>query len=1066
MSENSTRWTKRRGWVRRAGLFVLAVLASVPAGAFSTVASNITGGGGAARHPFDKNSQRKVVRDTDGACYVVYSYRSGSRNQIRIARSGDCATGWESYILSTNAAYDFYFPSIDTNDAGTELHVVYYHSVNGGRVHYTKNASLTGTGWKTAANWTKANGSAGVDYVACATNWSSQWPITCSGNTSYNNVVAPVIAVDDSGVPHVAYPRRYNASGQVRAEVHYSYWTGSAWSAQQRVSNLSGGNEGSRDEDLAPSIDWQDGYVHILYADESSYLSYTYADRYRYVRNTTAGTYTAFGTPVTVMQNTGQNAVPGSLAADGAKVWTVGGWESAATNSNMFNHSLDDGVTWTQGTTGAVFDSTFSENPWVPVVGVNPGAKDHRAINRYWTNPKVIQSYLWDGSTFGTRTSTGEAVTDTHNDSYLSIEKHKLLGATDMIYCWYYGTGTGDAIRCSSITGLDTPLVGWPSLSVTAGTNTFTVTSLQTFEAVFDTTAGGGIKDFYDLNEDPVRAYDLAGGTGTSTTSMELVNQRITASGGSVGDFLTGANDSAVDFAKLEILEATPIRVRLRSKSFFEKPGTSEILPGVKVVRDWTVYGGGRMSYGSKLRTTRTPLLFSVTNRRYELVAHYLSSGPLSNWAAAVRNTTLALPGPSMASFGGQDFIMTYSDPGVSGLLTDFMMNQAYPIPTSVNQIQASRVAAEQAVQVAWVDNSPVTALPSPSGSYSTDNGESWDGSVWFKPNDLAYNSTEAFYRVSDHNLPDDLTFTRGSGWYDASEHSSSPSDEFNDDEGAYVLDMNPSTGLAFDISWKSFFSAPRWTPFFKIRGWRSFGPPSVTLEGTSLAYNDDFESSVKPVSRAHLAEKLLWHSTLQNSTAVLPRPTGTLDVGAGGGANGITYQSARFGSGAYFNNTSDYINAITGVNGFDGAAGAVEFWYQPTYDHTSTSTHPFWRTMTWGSQCMGFIHYNARLYFRASATSSTCSSNYSEVNVPSTAYSWKAYDWVHLRVDWSAARKMRVFVNGKLVGDFDHLPHPHQLPEPRESRRLLLQLHATGQLRLPRGDHRRVPRVRRLRIR
>ena len=193
---------------------------------------------------------------------------------------------------------------------------------------------------------------------------------------------------------------------------------------------------------------------------------------------------------------------------------------------------------------------------------------------------------------------------------------------------------------------------------------------------------------------------------------------------------------------------------------------------------------------------------------------------------------------------------------------------------------------------------------------------------------------------------------------------------------------------------------------------------PLVTLEGTTLAINDDFKSSIKPVSRAHFAEKLLWHSTFENATAVLPRGSGgTLDVGSGGGASGVTYQSARYGSGAYFNNTSDYINAITGINGFDGSAGAVDFWYQPTTDHTDTSTHPFWRTQSWGSNCMGFIHYNGALYFRASATSNICNTGYSEVNVPSTAYSWKAYDWVHLRVDWSASRKMRVFVNGKLVG-------------------------------------------------
>ena len=259
---------------------------------------------------------------------------------------------------------------------------------------------------------------------------------------------------------------------------------------------------------------------------------------------------------------------------------------------------------------------------------------------------------------------------------------------------------------------------------------------------------------------------------------------------------------------------------------------------------------------------------------------------------------------------------------------------------------------------------------------------------MWFKPNDLTYNSTDAFRRTSDHNGPDDLTFTRGGGWY-ASEHSSASSDEFNDHEGAYVLDMDPATGLAFDIDWNSFVPYVRRTPF-KIRGWRSLAPPAVTLEGTALTYREDFSSSVKPISRAHVAEKLLWHSTFENAAAVLPRPSGTLDVGSGGGASGITYQSARYGSGAFFNNTSDYINAITGITASTGSAGAIDFWYQPTYDHTNTSTHPLWRTMTWGTQCMGFIHYNARLYVRASATSSICNTNYSEVNVPSTAYSWR----------------------------------------------------------------------------
>ena len=63
------RRTVRCSWA----LSLVAPRNAAPTEARTTVASRVTNGSGVSQNPFDKASQRKVVRDSSGACYVVFT---------------------------------------------------------------------------------------------------------------------------------------------------------------------------------------------------------------------------------------------------------------------------------------------------------------------------------------------------------------------------------------------------------------------------------------------------------------------------------------------------------------------------------------------------------------------------------------------------------------------------------------------------------------------------------------------------------------------------------------------------------------------------------------------------------------------------------------------------------------------------------------------------------------------------------------------------------------------------------------------------------------------------------
>ena len=428
---------------------VLGLLALGWAGAAearTTVATNVTNGSGVGQNPFDKASQRKVVRDAAGACYVVFTqtrcYGAGcpstptyQNREVVLARSLDCDTSWQQALLLSSAVSgtEYLYPSIDLSDDRQTLHLVAY-STNPTGVLYTQNASLSGAGWSTADNWKRAGGidptPGAVDYDTIAT--------TLSG--------APAVAVDSEDRPHVVY---VDADASSRPNVFHTRHTG-AWTPPVNLSLVTTGVPANLPSALDPSIDAANGYLHVLFKDDSltGDASPT-TDRFRYVRN--AGTYnfTTFNAPVTVIQRgTPSAARPGSLAAYGRRVFVVGGF-NVLNEYGWRNESADDGATWSQGATGTIFESSILAYTYV--VGLNPAAPDHRLATMRADGAQEVYRYGWSGVTWGSRvtTATESGSIPPSTGAHISIEKHKPPSADNIVYCWYNGSSGVDRLYCS-----------------------------------------------------------------------------------------------------------------------------------------------------------------------------------------------------------------------------------------------------------------------------------------------------------------------------------------------------------------------------------------------------------------------------------------------------------------------------------------------------------------------------------------------------------------------------------------------------------------------------------------
>ena len=533
---------------------------------------------------------------------------------------------------------------------------------------------------------------------------------------------------------------------------------------------------------------------------------------------------------------------------------------------------------------------------------------------------------------------------------------------------------------------------GCCSLSTAETATTLTITGAGQFEMGFNTATGGGIDRLYDLAEDPTRLYDLAGGAGDEETLLGLWVEYS-------GTYYT---TNGAPGSKLDLLEATPTRVRVRGDSFFEADGGTTILPGMKGVTDYSVYGIGRTA------ARLTDLNFDPSPRAYasriiDTNAHWTAGLPLSNYLRCYQGN--AACGAGAGSTGQEDWLLGVRD--VASARTDFLfiLSQDWAQANSVAYFSDN--GPSQYSSQSWTETASVNIPAS----------QSWNLLTYFRPTNLVSTPLPAgdpavTSRSNDYRTPSAvIALAGGSQWQDAAENTAAGADFFNESEAAYALDMSFGSSMSFDLD----VAFPRYHPFFKIRNWRSFSEaPLVTLESVALVKNLDYKAAVKPVSRAHFAADVLWHSTLQDATSVNTSP----DIGSPGVSNAVGYVAARYGQGADVTANNQYISfpvtngAGAATEDFDGAKGAVEFWYKPTWNHNDTAQHDLGGV---------YLDVNNHFQFQKLATNVlrfriAISGTFYDCTVAAANYSWRANDWVHLRFEWDdspvSGPEQRIVIN------------------------------------------------------
>jgi len=580
-----------------------------------------------------------------------------------------------------------------------------------------------------------------------------------------------------------------------------------------------------------------------------------------------------------------------------------------------------------------------------------------------------------------------------------------------------------DSMRDSGV-GLVGPFVSYGAeaahccdLQVTEAATTLTVTATNRFRAVYALSAGGSMEQLYDLEEDPGASLDLAGAVAGSPSPRGLHNTGVRVAG---TYYNTGINDNG---ARIDLLEATPARVKLRQESFYQS-NTGVRLGGLKAVADHVVYPVGRTALRWRRRAT-APAGVTYTTEFHETMVRHLAAGPLANTLVYFQ-----LAGAGVGT-GLDAFALTQNESaGTPGARTDFLNIIQRDWSTVQGHLATADLTdrnpnpGEERINAYWVDTTGATILPG-AGPY-VGQGETWDFLAYLKPATIANHAdTAATSRSADYRGPDALTVGPGSAWSEASQNTSA-GDDFNEAEAAYVLtlDPTPGQGLTFQIDGSA--GTPRHYPFFKIRQWRSFqGTPVVRLNGGSpLAPGTRFRSAVKPLSRAHWASTLDWHCTMDSTTAC---NAGNLDVGTGvgGSTSGtVTVQAGRYGNALLFDQNADGVTAA--ASDFNRNVGAVDLWYQPRYNHNDGNTYLLWynRAGTGPYHCFALYKdgvTNALAFtVIVGAPNPTCDGGGTAytASAPVGAYSWRAYDWVHLKSSWNAAgaagtRKLRIVMNG-----------------------------------------------------
>jgi len=641
-------------------------------------------------------------------------------------------------------------------------------------------------------------------------------------------------------------------------------------------------------------------------------------------------------------------------------------------DNNVAHYKKDAGFndSWSRVTSDATEASTSIDR-----VGLTAAGSGNLILFYSKTDARIYYR-RFDGTSWGSE-ATVKSDTTTLEDALAPLEIAESCGAG---IAWIEGAASPWDIKFALLDD------HCSELRLTEGAGSYTVTAPLSFEMRFNEATGGGIDVFYDLAEDSSRTYDLAGGTGGVKTLFH-------ASIRNGGIFYSNStNDRG---ARIDVLEATATRVKLRQNAFFQDPAGTAILGGVRGTGDYSIYGSGKVALRWNVSTT---LPVSYDDQPLELGVHWSSTGgdPLNSWAPYHQGGNAFPEGT-----GTSDFVMLKSD--VLGVRTDFLsvFYRDWTGPPFLEDADGSEFATSPTDEWAFVNWRHVGATSFPAGA-----SQSWNRLTYFKPTDLEdHLDPDVTGRSADYRNPDALNVTVGTGWNE----NPADGDFFNESEGAYTLDLDPSSGLAIGMDGAS---ATRFQPFVKIRQWRSLAdPPTVTLDSAALVNELDFRADVKPVSRAHFASDLIWYSTMQDSTEVA-----TPHVGTGGTVTNADFVAGRYGGAVRFDAGGEFISFSPSGN-FDFAQGTVEFWYQPDYDNMDDSAHRLW----------GYS-FDSTHFFTFQKENSTGSNNLrfdmingagvqTAVRIEPTEYSWRAGDWVHLRVTWdeagSGGNKARIFVNG-----------------------------------------------------
>jgi len=633
-------------------------------------------------------------------------------------------------------------------------------------------------------------------------------------------------------------------------------------------------------------------------------------------------------------------------------------------NSRAVHYKKDPGMndTWSRVSTDVTGAGTTSKVGLSAVEGGNLLLYYEKGDKRIWTR-------RFDGTTWGPESLVHDSGGTDINDSLGPMEL--AVGCSSGLA---FSEGIAPPVNVLFTLGGGT----CSDLQAAEALGSITVTAPAKFEMRFDVQTGGGLGRFYDLETDPSRLYDLAGGTAEHNA---LLYDEI-ESGGQW--FNTEQNAPGM---RLHLIEATSTRVKLRQDALYQhESGAPSILAGLRATGDYSVYPSGKMA----LRWTRESTSNVNANAQgLGLVVHSASTPPLSAWTA-YSESGVGFPSPPIDDFllfqieeaeARTDFLHILSQDWSAADVTDVFANPA-------NEYRGAT----------WQKQTPATIL--------ANTQETWRFVTYFKPTDFFGEvDSQVTSRRTDYRSPDSLSVLTGAPWLDPTENTSG-GDDFNESEAAYVLTFDPVIGLRFDIDGSA---AVRYSPFFKIRGWHSLGGPQVALEGVGLASGIDFKADVKPVSRAYLAHSLLWHSTLQDLAALDTLP----DVGTAGAFSGtVSFVPARYGNGAETPDSTSYIRFPTAGN-FAPARGAIEFWYKPAYPSDDGVSHALGGYDFNGANNWLFEKDNINgLRFRIVSLG-----NVSEIVAAAGSYGWRANEWVHLRFEWDDAlpvpTQLKIFVNG-----------------------------------------------------